>query len=114
MLTEFGGIALVPPGASAPEKSWGYGSARSLQEFATRLTSLFAAVRAVKLFQGFCYTQLTDTFQEANGLTFADRRPKLPVEQVAQIICGPVRGMQTVLEGERDHYESQGPEEMLL
>ena len=27
---------------------------------------------------GFCYTQFADTYQEANGLLFADRTPKIP------------------------------------
>jgi hypothetical protein len=34
---------------------------------------------------GFCYTQLTDTEQETNGLLLADRTPKLDVEAVSQI-----------------------------
>jgi hypothetical protein len=35
------------------------------------------------LFSGFCYTQFADTFQEANGLLYADRTPKLPLERIA-------------------------------
>jgi hypothetical protein len=37
---------------------------------------------------GFCYTQLTDTMQEANGLLDEDRRPQLPVERLRRIITG--------------------------
>ena len=32
------------------------------------------------LFSGFCYTQFADTFQEANGLLYADRTPKIPLD----------------------------------
>jgi hypothetical protein len=31
----------------------------------------------------FCYTQFTGTFQEANGLLYADRTPKFPIDQIA-------------------------------
>jgi len=34
---------------------------------------------------GFSYTQFADTFQEANGLLAADRRPKLPLEHIARV-----------------------------
>lgn len=34
---------------------------------------------------GFCYTQLTDTEQETNGLVTADRVPKLDPAQVRAI-----------------------------
>ena len=34
---------------------------------------------------GFCYTQLTDTQQERNGLLTADRKPKVPLEQVRAV-----------------------------
>ena len=29
---------------------------------------------------GFCYTQFADTYQEANGLLYADRTPKIPLD----------------------------------
>ena len=34
---------------------------------------------------GYCYTQLTDTLQEQNGLTSADRVPKVPIESLRAI-----------------------------
>jgi hypothetical protein len=37
---------------------------------------------------GFCYTQLTDTLQEANGLLDGHRNPKLPVELLRSFITG--------------------------
>jgi len=41
---------------------------------------------------GFCYTQFADTYQEANGLLFADRRPKFPIEDIARATRGPRGG----------------------
>ena len=32
------------------------------------------------LLAGFCYTQFADTYQEANGLLYADRTPKIPLD----------------------------------
>jgi hypothetical protein len=37
---------------------------------------------------GFCYTQFTDTYQEANGLLYADRTPKAPFEAIAEATSG--------------------------
>jgi hypothetical protein len=78
MLTEFGGIAL----SSDPEGTWGYSRCLTADEFADRYRDLLAVVRNVPLFAGFCYTQFTDTYQEANGLLYADRTPKFPIELI--------------------------------
>jgi hypothetical protein len=37
---------------------------------------------------GFCYTQLTDTMQEANGLVAADRTPKIGVAAIRAMVRG--------------------------
>jgi hypothetical protein len=81
MLTEFGGIALVREKV-ADEKAWGYSFSQSEGEFLKRYTALLSVVNRIEVFAGFCYTQLTDTFQEANGLLFADRSPKAPLESI--------------------------------
>lgn len=60
----------------------GYVNASSAEEFQRRLTDpLPAAARSAGL-AGYCYTQLSDTGQETNGLLRADRTPKLPVEVI--------------------------------
>jgi hypothetical protein len=41
---------------------------------------------------GFCYTQFADTYQEANGLLYADRTPKAPLEEIAAATRGPRSG----------------------
>ena len=87
MLTEFGGVRFTP-GATSASGTWGYSTASSAEDFAARLGDLLDGVRASPVLAGFCYTQLTDTLQEANGLLDDQRRPKLPVEVLRAIITG--------------------------
>jgi hypothetical protein len=84
MLTEFGGIAY-----SGDAGTWGYSRSESAEEFTRQYTQLLRVVRTIPLLAGFCYTQFTDTYQEANGLLYADRRPKFPVEEIALATRGP-------------------------
>jgi beta-galactosidase/beta-glucuronidase len=84
MLTEFGGIAL-----SQGAKAWGYTRVSSTEEFARRYKELLKVIRNLPLLSGFCYTQFADTYQEANGLLYADRRPKIPFEELAAATSGP-------------------------
>ena len=85
MLTEFGGIAL----ARGDGSTWGYSTSRSPEEFGRQYERLLAVVRDLGLLSGFCYTQFTDTYQEANGLLYADRTPKIPIRQIAAATGGP-------------------------
>jgi beta-galactosidase/beta-glucuronidase len=84
MLTEFGGIAFSPD----PNRTWGYSRSQTAEEFAKEYAHLLRVVRSLPL-AGFCYTQFADTYQEANGLLYADRRPKIPIEQIALATRGP-------------------------
>jgi len=88
LLTEFGGIALTAP--REEEDTWGYDRVRDADAFVRRYRELLAAVHASGL-AGFCYTQLTDTYQEANGLLTADREPKAPLPELAEATLGAVR-----------------------
>jgi hypothetical protein len=91
MLTEFGGIAYIDPeirSANPKENPWGYSVSDNLDEFQKKIQKLFDAINQIELFSGFCYTQFTDTFQEANGLFRMDRTPKLPVKFIHQTITG--------------------------
>lgn len=83
MMTEFGGVSYAGDGAT-----WGYSTVQTDEEYEALLRTLFDAVRACPDFVGFCYTQLYDTLQEANGLLAADGRPKLPVATVRDIVTG--------------------------
>ncbi|MDQ3810180.1 MAG: glycoside hydrolase family 2, partial [Chloroflexota bacterium] len=84
MLTEFGGIAY----AADPEKTWGYSRCETVDNLAERYTGLLRAVNSLTLLAGFCYTQFADTYQEANGLLYADRTPKIPLEVIAAATRG--------------------------
>jgi beta-galactosidase/beta-glucuronidase len=87
VLSEFGGIACSP--ASAPTATWGYSRAADPAALADSYRRLLDTVRSLDLLAGFCYTQLTDTYQEANGLLTADRTPKFPLEDIALATRGP-------------------------
>lgn len=70
VLSEFGGIAL------AGEWTWGYQQVATAGDLLERYRDLWAAVHASDTLAGACWTQLTDTYQEANGLLTMDRVPK--------------------------------------
>jgi hypothetical protein len=83
MITEFGGISY----ASADD-TWGYSTVRSDDEYAELLGAIFDALRDCPGVVGYCYTQLVDTAQEANGLLTVDFTPKLPLDRIRQIVTG--------------------------
>jgi beta-galactosidase/beta-glucuronidase len=87
-LTEFGGVAYIP-GTEYGDKSWGYSRARTPEEFTKLVCDVIDAARTTGMFSGFCYTQFADTFQEVNGLLYADRTPKIPLERIATAVRGP-------------------------
>ncbi len=89
MVTEFGGLRYTPDGGPDEAKgTWGYSTVNNPDEFAARLSDWLDAVRASPVLAGFCYTQLTDTLQEANGLLDEDRNPKIAIERLRSIITG--------------------------
>jgi beta-galactosidase/beta-glucuronidase len=82
MLTEFGGISYTP---NTGEQWFGYGTVSSTEEFLAKYEELVTAVLDCPSLFGFCYTQLTDTEQETNGLLHADRTPKLDMAAVRAV-----------------------------
>jgi beta-galactosidase/beta-glucuronidase len=86
VLSEFGGICLGKKEGSA---NWGYSFCASPAEFEARYTSLMEVIRSLGMITGFCYTQLTDTYQEANGLLYMDRTPKFPIDKIRRATVGP-------------------------
>jgi beta-galactosidase/beta-glucuronidase len=84
VLTEFGGIAFQEHGEEGVRKIWGYTEIKDADTFARMYTQLLETIIHTPLFSGFCYTQFADTFQEANGLLYADRTPKIPLEVIRQ------------------------------
>ena len=85
MLTEFGGVSYLDEHVDG---AWGYSSAHDPAQFETQVGALLRAVHSSPVLSGFCYTQLTDTGQETNGLLRADRSPKVPVESLRRAIEG--------------------------
>jgi hypothetical protein len=82
-LSEFGGIAFIPPGTQVPKEAWGYSGVEKTPEAAlARLRGLYEAIAKIPAFAGLCYTQLTDVEQEVNGLLTYDRRPKFDAGQI--------------------------------
>jgi len=84
MLTEFGGVRFDPQGQA--EEGWGYSTVQTADDFGARLGELFNAVLDSPTLVGFCYTQLTDTAQERNGLLTEAREPKIPIERIRAIV----------------------------
>lgn len=82
MVTEFGGIAYAEAG------TWGYATVATKEEYREKIAGLFAALNSSPTLAGHCYTQLTDTLQEANGLATADRVPKLDPAVIRAIVTG--------------------------
>lgn len=78
VLSEFGGIAL----ARSNDAIWGYSCCRTAHELAMRYAALMEVVGNLEVFAGFCYTQFADTYQEANGLLYADRTPKFSIAKM--------------------------------
>jgi hypothetical protein len=82
MLTEFGGIACIANGERPT--TWGYSICESSDDLQKRYEKLLDVVNRIDIFSGFCYTQFTDTFQEANGLFTMDRQPKFSLTAMAR------------------------------
>ena len=89
LLTEFGGIALS---TGEKEGEWGYdGIEKDSESFLKRLESLMLSIKENTLFQGFCYTQLTDVYQEINGLLDKDHNPKFNLQKIKELMKIPGR-----------------------
>lgn len=75
IVSEFGGVTL----ADSAEGLFGYGNITNADDFVTRYRDLCGAILTSEVLSGYCWTQLTDTYQEANGLLRMDRTPKAPL-----------------------------------
>ena len=77
-LSEFGGIS-----AHNADDAWqGYGDVHTPDDLARRLGEMAAAIGEASGLAGYCYTQLTDTAQEMNGLLTEQREPKCPPDVI--------------------------------
>ncbi|MEU5114337.1 sugar-binding domain-containing protein [Streptomyces longwoodensis] len=93
--SEFGGIWWDPQEAARAsgneaDASWGYGERpRTEEEFLTRFEGLTGVLLDDPDMFGYCYTQLTDVFQEQNGLYRFDRSVKLDIERIRRAQTRP-------------------------
>jgi beta-galactosidase/beta-glucuronidase len=88
MLTEVGGFLIRP--FWLPKDQWdglyeAYGSVSTTDELLSKYRDLCSAIADLPFVSGFCYTQLTDVEQEINGLLTYDRKPKVPIDEIAKI-----------------------------
>lgn len=98
-VSEYGGIwwnaarlAEEQQSADDPNRdtSWGYGQrVDSLEAWHERFEGLTSVLLDDPGMFGYCYTQLTDTFQEENGLYDFDRRPKFDIERIRAVQIAP-------------------------
>lgn len=81
-VSEFGGIWWNPD-VKEGEDSWGYGDRpTSLDEFYDRFERLCAILLDDPDMFGYCYTQLTDIYQEQNGIYKYDRSEKFDMDRI--------------------------------
>lgn len=81
-VSEFGGIWWNPE-VKEGEVSWGYGERpRDLEEFYDRFEKLCAVLLDDVNMFAYCYTQLTDIYQEQNGIYKYDRSVKFDMERI--------------------------------
>jgi len=89
-VSEYGGIWWNPDVADRASgndaDSWGYGQrVADEEEFHERFAGLTDVLLDDPLMFGYCYTQLTDVFQEQNGIYRFDRSEKLDVARVRAV-----------------------------
>ena len=81
-VSEFGGIKVAGEGGGG----WGYGDAADDKEaFYQRFEGQCRALADNPLHFGYCYTQLTDVFQEVNGVIGFDRSERFDMARLAEI-----------------------------
>jgi beta-galactosidase/beta-glucuronidase len=90
MLTEFGGINYS---SQQDQPRFGYGTQDDPEGYLAAYDALVTAVLDSPALAGFCYTQLTDTLQETNGLLTAEREPKVALDAIRAINTRPSRAI---------------------
>ncbi|MCG8971686.1 MULTISPECIES: glycoside hydrolase family 2 protein [Streptomyces] len=94
-VSEFGGIWWDPEAAAGQSGSdrtvsWGYGDrVRTEDEFHERFAGLTGVLLEDPEMFGYCYTQLTDVFQEQNGVYRFDRGAKLDIARIREAQLRP-------------------------
>ena len=86
VLSEFGGVALRT--GAGGDGAWGYREVQTSDDLVESYAALWAAVHESDALAGACWTQLTDTYQEINGLLTMDRVPKADIDRLAAATRG--------------------------
>jgi beta-galactosidase/beta-glucuronidase len=103
ILSEFGGVSYRPETNS----HWhGYGTVTSSEELLAKYNELVSAILDCPTVVGFCYTQLTDTGQETNGLLTASRHAKLDPATIHAVTSRPAAAVPGDIT--RDIQDSRG------
>lgn len=80
IISEYGGVAM------ANGDGWGYnGKVADEAALIRKYDDLTSTVKSMKNVCGYCYTQLTDVYQEVNGLLDADHNPKVDLSKIREI-----------------------------
>ena len=94
-VSEFGGI-WWNPNACEGDDSWGYGDRpTSLAAFYERFERLCSVLLDNPEMFGYCYTQLTDVYQEQNGIYTFERGTKFDMERIRRVQQRPAAIEQT-------------------
>jgi beta-galactosidase/beta-glucuronidase len=94
-ISEFGGIwwnaaKAAESAGSDRSESWGYGKRpRTEDEWLERFAGQCRVLLEDPRMFGYCYTQLTDVFQEENGLLHMDRSPKFDLAKLREVQQAP-------------------------
>ena len=98
-LSEFGGLTYKVEGhVSCPERTYGYGTCKTGEEFVSRLCALYKEQVLPLIPKGLCaavYTQVSDVEEEINGLVTFDRVVmKISPEEfspVSRLLCESIK-----------------------
>jgi beta-galactosidase/beta-glucuronidase len=92
MVTEFGGLSYTP---AAGERWFGYRTVANAEDLLAAYERLVSALVGSNQVAGYCYTQLTDTEQEVNGLLTEAREPKVDPAEIRRVNALPAASVPT-------------------
>lgn len=90
VISEFGGLTMSP---GEDEEYFGYSQFEDAEALLAKYEELVQALLDSTALAGFCYTQLTDTEQETNGLLTAAREPKFDPARLRAINNRPSKAV---------------------
>ena len=88
VLSECGGVGFVDAQKrEGPEPDFAYGDIPETAEQLSQICQrLLVEIGEIPQLNGFVWTQLTDVQQEVNGLLYFDRRAKIPLAEIADLV----------------------------